>query len=601
MRWPWPWSSSRPRAAPTPVRSSAATWLGRPSAPSSTSSSPTGASSSDASSRSWPRTSRATTGQPLRGRAGGRRGLLRAVPPGPSRPTAERRHRGRDRQGDRRSPAHGVRPAAAPRRDRPTHGIRPMRCPAPTGSSSRSAGRPVHHGTSSRRIDVQSGALVRFANAGHEPPLLVPADAVADPRARQRGSALGMFADLGLTGYAGSTWPPGDLLLLYTDGVTDARAPSGDRFDDDRVLATLETATPWLHGAGRRRPTARQHRQVPGWRGTGRRRDGRRAPAPAGGTRDRTTPGRDGSCSTAASRPNSRPGATTSSDRLWSARVLLEDPAAIEAVHRAYFEAGADVATTASYQATLPGLEAAGLDRAAPPWASIRRSVTRLARRARDEIAADGAGRSLLVAGSVGPYGAMLADGSEYRGDYDPGDGGAAIRPRRRGSTRCSRPASTSSRSRRSRRCARRRCSSISSRRRAPGRGCRISVGMAARPRPVSRSRTRWPWPPTRPGCWRSASTARHRGTSPSCWPPPGTPDRGCPSSPTRTGAMPGTRVAGGGRLADGAGAFDADAVAGWTSRGASWLGGCCGTRPADIAGLAAALGRVRRPRPRVD
>ena len=112
------------------------------------------------------------------------------------------------------------------------------------------------------------------------------------------------------------------------------------------------------------------------------------------------------------------------SDRLWSARVLLEDPAAIEAVHRAYFEAGADVATTASYQATLPGLEAAGLDRAAA-LGVIRRSVE-LARRARDEVAADGAGRSLLVAGSVGPYGAMLADGSEYRGDYDPGP--AALR-----------------------------------------------------------------------------------------------------------------------------------------------------------------------------
>ena len=114
------------------------------------------------------------------------------------------------------------------------------------------------------------------------------------------------------------------------------------------------------------------------------------------------------------------------SDRLWSARLLLSDPAAIEAVHRAYFEAGAQVATTASYQATVPGFEAAGYDRATAV-AAIRTSVE-VARQARDaHAAATGvAAKSLLVAGSVGPYGAMLADGSEYRGDYDPGE--AALR-----------------------------------------------------------------------------------------------------------------------------------------------------------------------------
>ncbi len=114
------------------------------------------------------------------------------------------------------------------------------------------------------------------------------------------------------------------------------------------------------------------------------------------------------------------------SDRLWSARLLLADPGAIEAVHRAYFEAGAQVATTASYQATVPGFEAAGLDRTTALDA-IRMSVA-LARRARDAYAATSGAdpASLLVAGSVGPYGAMLADGSEYRGDYDPGE--AALR-----------------------------------------------------------------------------------------------------------------------------------------------------------------------------
>ncbi len=110
------------------------------------------------------------------------------------------------------------------------------------------------------------------------------------------------------------------------------------------------------------------------------------------------------------------------SDQLWSARLLLSEPDAIEAVHLAYYRAGAQVATTASYQASIPGFAAAGLDRVTALEA-IRRSVA-LAQRARDRFATE-AGRSidgLLVAGSVGPYGAMLADGSEYTGDYDPGD-----------------------------------------------------------------------------------------------------------------------------------------------------------------------------------
>ena len=109
------------------------------------------------------------------------------------------------------------------------------------------------------------------------------------------------------------------------------------------------------------------------------------------------------------------------SDRLWSARLLLTDPDAIEGVHLDYFRAGAKVATTVSYQATVPGFEAAGLDRAAA-LAAIRTSVA-LARRARDRYAEEAGvpADDLLIAGSVGPYGAMLADGSEYRGDYDPG------------------------------------------------------------------------------------------------------------------------------------------------------------------------------------
>lgn len=103
------------------------------------------------------------------------------------------------------------------------------------------------------------------------------------------------------------------------------------------------------------------------------------------------------------------------SSDLWTARLLLDQPGEIAAVHAAYFRAGADVATTASYQASVPGLVAAGLDRPAAEDV-IRASVT-VANRVRDELAAD-LGRPLLVAASVGPYGAYLADGSEYRGRY---------------------------------------------------------------------------------------------------------------------------------------------------------------------------------------
>jgi homocysteine S-methyltransferase len=114
------------------------------------------------------------------------------------------------------------------------------------------------------------------------------------------------------------------------------------------------------------------------------------------------------------------------SDRLWSARLLLTGPGAIEDAHLAYFEAGARVATTASYQASVEGFAAAGLDRDAA-LGLIRQSVE-LADRARDRYRdASGDAGPLLVAGSVGPYGAYLADGSEYRGDYAAEVGPAAL------------------------------------------------------------------------------------------------------------------------------------------------------------------------------
>lgn len=110
------------------------------------------------------------------------------------------------------------------------------------------------------------------------------------------------------------------------------------------------------------------------------------------------------------------------SDRLWSARLLLEAPGQIAEAHLAYFRAGARLATTASYQATFEGFAARGIGHDEVVML-LRRSVE-LAVLARDRFRAErsAAGRPgpgpLFVAASIGPYGAMLADGSEYRGRY---------------------------------------------------------------------------------------------------------------------------------------------------------------------------------------
>lgn len=109
---------------------------------------------------------------------------------------------------------------------------------------------------------------------------------------------------------------------------------------------------------------------------------------------------------------------------LWSAALLRDAPEAIRASHEAYFAAGARVATTASYQASFTGFAAAGIDRDTAA-ALIRASVT-LAAQART---ASGLDDEAWVAASVGPYGAVLADGSEYTGDYPaPGDSVAGLR-----------------------------------------------------------------------------------------------------------------------------------------------------------------------------
>jgi homocysteine S-methyltransferase len=99
------------------------------------------------------------------------------------------------------------------------------------------------------------------------------------------------------------------------------------------------------------------------------------------------------------------------SGTLWTGRALLNDPGAVTRAHADYVAAGADVIITASYQVSRRGFEEAGLS-AADADAALRASI------AAARAATATTDRPVRVAASVGPYGAILHDGSEYRGDY---------------------------------------------------------------------------------------------------------------------------------------------------------------------------------------
>lgn len=101
---------------------------------------------------------------------------------------------------------------------------------------------------------------------------------------------------------------------------------------------------------------------------------------------------------------------------LWSALALLTAPEAVAAVHDSYLRAGAHVLTTNSYQAALPALMRAGLSE--PEARGAIASSARIALETAESFSQERPGRAALVAGSLGPYGAYLADGSEYTGAY---------------------------------------------------------------------------------------------------------------------------------------------------------------------------------------
>lgn len=104
---------------------------------------------------------------------------------------------------------------------------------------------------------------------------------------------------------------------------------------------------------------------------------------------------------------------------LWSAELLRTDPQAIIDAHRAFLDAGADCIISASYQASRQGLMSLGIS-ACEADELIASSVV-LADTARRQYLGSSTGpiREIYVAASIGPYGAVLHDGSEYTGDYD--------------------------------------------------------------------------------------------------------------------------------------------------------------------------------------
>ncbi len=102
--------------------------------------------------------------------------------------------------------------------------------------------------------------------------------------------------------------------------------------------------------------------------------------------------------------------------KLWSAELLLKNPQAIYDSHMAYLQAGAQIITTASYQATLQGLLEYGID--LDRSQKLLTNSVEIVAQARDNFHGRSGTGTALVAASISPYGAYLADGSEYHGNY---------------------------------------------------------------------------------------------------------------------------------------------------------------------------------------
>ena len=184
---------------------------------------------------------------PVRGGARDRRRLLRPLPPAPPRPPAQPRHRRRHRQGHRGGPADGLLPAPAPRRDRPRDAARPRRSSGPTRSSSGSGTARCSSPPSWPAWTSRTGRL-SIANAGHEPPLLIPRRRVAGRAwSSARGRCSGRSTRLELPESRSTLRPATRSCSTPTASPTPDRR-DGERFDEARLFAAVERCT------GRDRP-----------------------------------------------------------------------------------------------------------------------------------------------------------------------------------------------------------------------------------------------------------------------------------------------------------------------------------------------------------
>ncbi|XP_053563773.1 uncharacterized protein LOC128654113 [Bombina bombina] len=105
-------------------------------------------------------------------------------------------------------------------------------------------------------------------------------------------------------------------------------------------------------------------------------------------------------------------------DPLWSARLLHTNPQAIKNVHTSFLSSGADVLSTATYQASIEGFKD-HLELNVEEAAKLIHVGVQIAKEAADEYNMQSpVKKEIIIAGSIGPYGAFLHDGSEYTGSY---------------------------------------------------------------------------------------------------------------------------------------------------------------------------------------
>lgn len=106
-------------------------------------------------------------------------------------------------------------------------------------------------------------------------------------------------------------------------------------------------------------------------------------------------------------------------DSLWSSKVLMDNPELIKGIHKDYFEVGADCAISATYQATIEGFIDKGMTE--EEAVQLMKKAVQIAIDARDEFWLENKSNNRpkpFVAAAVGPYGAYLIDGSEFKGGY---------------------------------------------------------------------------------------------------------------------------------------------------------------------------------------